>query len=314
MSTIAPTAGIDCGKSRLDVALFGAEDKFHVVNTAEGHRELITRLSAHGVARIGLEASGGYERGVRNALRDAGLPVTVFDPARVRCFAKAKGLRAKNDRIDAAVIAEFTASPFAPADSLGAPEHEELAGFVRLRRLLSDKRADLKRVAAMIDGEARTILAKALEGLDRAIEAVEVKLQEQTGGQTALGATIERLCSAPGVGWITAVSLAVLLPELGRISGKQIAALAGVAPFDRDSGRWHGQRHIAGGRADVRRVLYMAAQVAATRTSGGIADFYDRLRAKGKPAKVALTACMHKLIVRLNAMIAHGTDWAVKTA
>ena len=113
---------------------------------------------------------------------------------------------------------------------------------------------------------------------------------------------------------ITAVSLAVLLPELGRISGKQIAALAGVAPFDRDSGHWHGQRHIAGGRADVRRVLYMAAQVAATRTSGVIADFHDRRRAKGKPAKVVLTACMHKLLVRLNMMIAQGRNWEVKSA
>ncbi|WP_434616260.1 IS110 family transposase [Azospirillum sp. B2RO_4] len=314
MSTIAVTAGIDCGKSRLDVALFGAEDKFHVVNTGDGHRELIARLTSHGVCRVGMEASGGYERGVRTALRDAGLPVTVFDPARVRCFAKAKGLRAKNDRIDAAVIAEFTASALALADSLSDPEHEELAGYVRLRRLLSDKRADLKRVAAMLDGEARGILATAMEGLDRAIEAVEVKLRERTRAQTALGATIERLCSAPGIGWITAMSLAVLLPELGRISSKQIAALAGVAPFDRDSGRWHGQRHIAGGRADVRRTLYMAAQVAATRTSGAIADFYNRLRAKGKPAKVALTACMHKLIVRLNAMIAKGQDWTVKSA
>lgn len=311
MSVISIAAGIDCGKSRLDVALFGTQDKATVVNAPDGYRDLVVWLSDRGVCRVGVEASGGYERPVRDALRDAGLSVTVFDPARVRHYAKAKGQRAKSDGIDAAVIAEFTALSLAPVGVEADPKREEMAGLVRLRRLLVDKRADLKRAAATAGDAARAILASAEKGLDHAIDEVDTKLQERVKAHKALVSIIKRLRTAPGVGPVTAQTLATLLPELGRIDGKRISALVGVAPFAQESGQWRGQRHLAGGRADVRRALYMAAQVAATRTTGVIADFYKRLRDKGKPAKVALAACMHKLIVRLNAMIAQSQDWTV---
>lgn len=309
MSNMVTTAGIDCGKLFLDVAVVFSGDKIRVANTPDGHRDLVAWLAQRDVALVGMEASGGYERSVRDALQTVGLSVRVVDPARVRYFAKAKGQRAKNDTIDAALIAEFTASQAVPAITPPDPAREELAGLVKARRLLVDKRVDLRHASAGAPAMAQAALEEAVKGLTSAIEALEAEIRSRVKAQPELADRVAALQTAPGVGPVVATTLALLLPELGKTTGKRLSALVGVAPFDHDSGQSRGQRHIAGGRADVRRALYIAAEVAATHTKGVIADFYDQLKARGKPSKVALTACMRKLIVRLNAMLAKGRTW-----
>jgi len=310
MSVIDVVAGIDCGKLFLDVAVTPGADTVRVANTAAGHAELVAWLASHGVVRVGVEASGGYERPVRDALRAAGLAVGVFDPARVRHYAKALGRRAKNDALDAAVIAAFTAvqepGAFVPATE---PAREELAGLVKARRLLVDKRTDLRRARASAPPLAQAALDDAIAALGRTIDELDAGIARRVAAVPALAKTVEALRSAPGVGPVVAVTLVARLPELGRIPKTGIAALVGVAPFDHDSGQARGQRHIAGGRADVRRALYMAAEVAATHCHGSLATYYRRLCGQGKAPKLALTACARKLIVRLNVMLARGATW-----
>lgn len=315
MSAIEVVAGIDCGKLFLDVVVAPGADTLRIANTASGHEELAAWLAGHEVVRVGLEASGGYERPVRDALRAAGMAVGVFDPARVRHYAKALGRRAKNDAIDAAVIAAFTVvqEPDAFVPAVGA-EREELAGLVKARRLLVDKRADLRRARASAPAVAQAALEEAIDALNRAIDALDADIARQVAGVPALAKTVAALQSAPGVGPVVAVTLAARLPELGRIPKAGIAALVGVAPFDHDSGQSRRQRHIAGGRADVRRALYMAAEVAATHCHGTIAAYYRRLREQGKAPKLALIACARKLIVRLNVMLAKGVTWVEQPA
>jgi len=309
MTQTLSVAGIDVGKERLDVAVFPDAGRWATPNTPAGHRDLVARLAARGVTTVGIEASGGYERPVRDALVAAGVSVRILDPARVRYFAKAKGQRAKTDAIDAAVIAEFTAqlrdTPVKPGDR----EREALADLVRTRRLLVDKRADIEKAMARLPDAAKALVSPAIEALRTAIARLEAEIAQHVQSHQTVAQTVQVLQSAPGVGPITAVALSALLPELGRVSGRQAAALLGVAPYPDDSGQRHGQRRIAGGRADARRAVYMAALKAATQTKGVLAAFYAHLIARGKPHKVALTACMRKLIVRLNAMLACDQTW-----
>jgi len=314
MSEPTRVAGIDCGKDFLDIDIFPGAAPLRVANSPEGHQEVVAWIAERKITAAGLEASGGYERPIRDALRTAGVSVQIFDPARVRFFAKAKGRRAKNDSLDAAVIAEFTASqttvPTLPDD----PAREELAGLIKARRLLVDKRADLNKSIAHAPVAAQEALNRAVEYLAREVDALDTAICQVAKAQPVLSQTIQALQTAPGVGPVTAATLAALLPELGRTSGRKIAALVGVAPFDHDSGKMRGQRHIAGGRADVRRALYLAALSAATNTKGVIADFYNSLIERKKPSKLALTACARKLVVRLNAMLAKGATWETNPA
>ena len=310
MAQSAKFVGIDCGKAFLDVAVFPTGERTRVDNDAAGHVCLIGWLAGRDVAVVGIEASGGYERGVRDALEKGDLSVAVLDPGRVRHFAKAKGQRAKTDVIDAGVIADFTAH-FQPAATPADPHREGLAGLLGLRRLLVDKRADLTKALARLPAGTGALASPVLAALDTAAEAVESQIMQQAQADAALTAKARTLQSAPGIGTLTALTLAVLMPELGRISGSQAAALLGVAPYPNDSGQHRGARHIAGGRESARRAVYMAVLSGAVRRRKGLmAAFYDRLIARGKPPKVALTACMRKLIVRLNAMLAHGQTWS----
>lgn len=309
MAQVEPAVGIDCGKSFLDAAIFPGTDTLRVENTPAGHDQLAAWIIARGARRVGMEASGGYERAVRDRLCQAGLAVHVVDPARVRHFAKAKGRRAKNDTIDARVIAEFTALLTDAAPAVPDAEREALARVIQMRQTLVDKRADLAKAAAAVPEPARAAVLRVLDELDQAIADLEADIARRRDRQPELARTATLLQTAPGIGPLVAVTLAAVLPEIGHLGGAQIAALVGVAPFDQDSGQHRGQRHIAGGRAQARKALYMAALVAATRTKGAIADFYARLVARGKPRKLALTACMRKLIVRLNTMLARNEAW-----
>lgn len=268
------TVGIDCGKQALDAAIFPSGENIH-----------------------------------------AGLTVHVFNPARVRHFAKAKGRLAKNDRLDAALIAEFTATmsgdlfPVTPD-----PAREELAGLVHARRRMVDKHADLRKAMGRAPQAAATAFRHAVDALAAAIKELEALITEKRKANETVDRTVTEPSSAPGIGLVTALTLAVCVPELGHTSNARIAALLGVAPFDRDSGEHRGLRRIIAGRADARHALYMATLVAATGTSGVIADFYARLLARGKPPKVALTACMRKLIVRLNVMMSRHQTWQANPA
>jgi transposase len=311
MTQNATFGGIDCGKGSLNLAVIPGTEHWDTTNTPSGHRDLIAWLAARGVSTVGIEASGGYERPVRDALIAAGMTVHVLDPARVRHFAKAKGQRAKTDAIDAAMIATFTAQLGELPAKLVDREREALADLVRMRRLLVDKRADLEKAIARLPDPAVALVAPVLEALRTAVATVDARLEQKVQAHETVATTVRVLQSAPGVGPVTAVALAALLPELGRISGAQAAALLGVAPYPDDSSQRHGKRQISGGREDARRALYMAALAAATgRRPGVLASFYTRLIAAGKPPKVALTACMRKLIVRLNAMLAHNQTWS----
>jgi transposase len=313
MPQFVRSAGIDCGKRFLDVAVHGGET-IRLRNEPVDHQRLVVWLKERGVTRVGLEASGGYERAVRDVLCAAGLEVHVLDPARVRHFAKAKGRRAKTDPIDARVIAEFTATLVDTPPVTVEPAREDLAKLIRARRLLVAKRADMAKAVKDLPDAARTAVETALASLSAAIEELEALIDRQAGADAALAGRVEALCGAPGIGRTTAVAVAVLLPELGRVSGRAIAALLGVAPYADDSGDRKGGRHIAGGREDVRQILYMSVLRAATQGQGVLRAFYVRLTGRGKPAKVALTACMHKMIVRLNAMLAADQTWTEEPA
>lgn len=308
MASSEVVIGIDCGKAWLDAAVLPGPGRIRVANDEAGFGRLSAWAAEHGVARIGMEASGGYERAVRNHLTAAGMVAQVFDPGRVRHFAKAKGRRAKTDPIDAGVIAEFTAF-FPDTASVGIdPAREDLAALVGARSLLVEKRADLIKAAALTTPAATVALTRAVKQMTEVITELTAQIDQRVAEAPDLAATVEVLQSVPGIGGITAATLAARLPELGHTSGARIAALVGVAPFANDSGGHLGQRHIFGGRADVRKALYMAT-LSATRAKGVISEFYKHLRDNGKKPKVALVACMRKLIVRLNAMLASGQTW-----
>jgi transposase len=308
MTQIASTGGIDSGKRFLDLAIYPGTAQFRVENTPEGVQVAVAWFAERHVTLVGIEASGGVERLVRDALLEAGIEVRVFDPARVRHFARAKGQRAKSDPIDAALIAEFTAAFPAIATTAHEPRREELAGLVRARRLVIAKRTDLARAVDSAPAAAKPALEAAVAQLKKAETEIDAAITERVAADKNMAKVATALVSAPGIGSVTAATLVALLPELGHVSGNKIAALVGVAPFDDDSGGRHGRRHIAGGRADARRALYRAA-LSASHTRGVLGAFYRRLIERGKLSKVALTACMRKLIVRLNAMIADGTTW-----
>jgi transposase len=301
-------AGIDVGKARLDVALHGSEDETAVSNDAAGIGELIAWLKAREVGRVGLEATGGYERQARQALEAAGFAVVVHQPLEIRLLARLKRLRAKNDRIDARLIAAATAQ----VDTLRAaqdPRLADLAEQLTAYEQVTDQAAELKtfrehltladltqaidaQIASLLSLKAR-LLAKVLAGLK---------------AHADLAARLRLLTSLPGFGPVVAASLVIRMPELGAMKKGQAAALIGVAPFDRDSGQMKGQRFISGGRDRPRRMLYLAALAAKT-FDPGFKAFAQALLDRGKPKKVAIVAVMRKLIEAANLILARATPW-----
>lgn len=300
--------GLDVARDDLEVAVYPTGAGWRVPNTPAGHARLIRWAQTHHPARVVLEATGGYERAVDTALYAAGLPVVVSNPRQVRDFARSRNILVKTDHVDAQVIARFAAEvqpPLRPRPSVASQALHALV--TRRRQLLTDRVAEQQRrrlappvVRADIDAHVAW-LSERLTRLDAQIAAA---LQ----ADAALRARATWLQSIPGIGPTASATLLAELPELGRLSHRQLAALVGVAPFNRDSGTWRGRRSIWGGRASVRAVLYMAT-VAATRANPVIRAFYRRLVAAGKPSKVALTACMRKLLVFCNALCQHQILW-----
>ena len=302
-------AGIDTGKHKLDVALEGRSQELQVPNTPEGHRQLSSWLRNHRVARIGIEASGGYEQAVVKYLRQDGFVVIVFQPAQVRAYATFHLQRAKNDKIDAGLIADCTAA----AKKIHAPPDPRLAPFAEVVTLIDQIKEDIacletrretfrdERIKAHLCSEIRRY--KALLRCELETLAAEIRKHDD------LGKRLDLILSVDGVGLRTALAILVRMPEIGRVTREQAAALVGLAPYDNDSSEHVGQRHISGGRRRLRGNLYTAALPASFRWNPQLMALYKRLIAKGKPHKVALVACARKLLIFVNTVVQRGAPW-----
>ena len=302
--------GIDVSKRRLDIHLRPAGESFTIDYDAKEVAALIERLLPLEPTLVVLEATGGLEVRLAAALAAAGLPVAVVNPRQVRAFARALGWLAKTDRLDAKAIARFAEAVRPPVRSLPDEATRHLAALLaRRRQLLEMLVAERNRRQAAGPALHERIDAH-LRWLEEALAEIERDLGGTVRASPIWRATKEELLrSVPGIGPVSARMLLAQLPELGSLTRRQVAALVGVAPFSRDSGKMRGKRTIWAGRAALRACLYMAAVAAARGANPMIAAFYRRLRLAGKPAKLALTACMRKLVVTLNAMLRTGTAW-----
>lgn len=312
--TLAPVfVGIDISKARLEVALRPSLDRWTGPHDDAGIRALVARLGAVSPTLIVLEATGGLEGVLTGALGAAGLPVVVINPRQARDFAKAMGRLAKTDAIDADLLAQFAEVIRPPVRPLPDAQTQALAALIARRRQLIEMRtAESNRLGSAPKGVRPGITAH-LRWLDTQVARVDRDLIHAVRQSPVWRERDELLQSTPGVGPVVTTTLLAELPELGTLDGKQIAALVGVAPLNRDSGLVRGKRTVWGGRASVRAALYMSALVA-IRHNPVIKAFYQRLRAAGKAPKVALIACMRKLLTILNAMLKHRTPWRVVAA
>lgn len=302
--------GVDVSKAHLDVACSPTRvERWRTPNDDSGRAALILRLQALAPTLVVLEATGGYETAVATALAVAGLPVAVVNPRPVRDFAKALGILAKTDAIDADVLAEFAARIQPAPRTLPDEAHADLTALVARRRQLVDMLTAERQRLQMARASVQENVRAHIRWLEAQVREADRDLTRQVRQSPIWRARDELLRSVPGVGQQTASRLIASLPELGRLTHREIAKLVGVAPLNADSGIRTGRRQIWGGRTVVRNALYMAA-VVAVRHNPVLRPFFQRLRASGKPAKVALVAVMHKLLSILNAMIKHQTAWA----
>jgi len=307
-------AGIDTGKHKLDVALNGQAERLQVANADAGYRELIAWLRRHRVKRVGIEASGGYEQAVVNRLRRDGFLVIVFQPMQVRAYARFHLQRAKNDRIDAALIAGCAAE----AKKIHAPPDPRLAALAAQQTLIDqivDQMARFKNYReACRDAPLRQFWNDEIKRFRGLFKRELKQLVTAIRRHPDLAERLELIASVDGIALRTATAILVRLPEIGSVSREQAAALAGVAPYDDESSDRIGERHIAGGRERLRKNIYGAALAASFHWNAELIELYQRLTAAGKDHKVALIACSRKLLVFANAVVARGTPWQPRTA
>lgn len=313
MSSTSPiNVGIDVSKETLDIAVHETETHWTAKHEFSEFPQLLKSLRSLNPTRIIIEASGGTENLLVSYLAAAGLPVIVVNPRQVRDFARATGQLAKTDRIDAFVLARFGATIEPDIRPLKSAETQELEALVARRaqlvNMLTAERVRLQQAQQQRRHAIVADLKAHINWLEKRLNKCEGDLSQLLRSSPIWCTNEERLRSVPGVGPITALVLIAELPELGQLPDKQIVALCGLAPHARDSGKWHGKRTTRGGRARVRTALYMAALVA-TKHNLVIKTFYRRLLRAGKEKKVALTACMRKLLVILNAMFRNQTSW-----
>jgi transposase len=309
-------AGVDVSKGRLEVCVRrGREAKecehtFGVSNDPAGTETLLARLVEERPALVILEATGGFERPVAAASAAAGLPIAVVNPRQARDFARATGRLAKTDRIDAQILARFAQAVRPAPRPVPEEEAQALAEITTLRRrqLVGMLTAENNRLGAATTKLVRKRLRAHVRWLEKELSRTDRDLEEAINESPTWRENEELLRGVPGVGPVVARTLLAELPELGSLPPKQLAALVGVAPLNRDSGAFRGRRAVWGGRATVRAALYMGALVA-TRHNPQIKEFYERLLGAGKPRKVALVACMRKLLIILNAMLKNRTPW-----
>jgi len=306
-------AGIDTGKRKLDVALNNSSERLQVDNSPDGHRALSAWLRQHRVKRVGIEASGGYEQEVVTQLRRDGFVVVVFQPAQVRAYAGFLLQRAKNDKIDAALIAVCTAA----VKKIHAAPDPRLAPFAERMTLIEQLTDQIARCKdyreSCREPRRRQFWKEEIARFNRLLRAELKELVAAIRQHRDLAERLDLIKSVDGVGLKTAVAILVRMPEIGRLSREQAAALAGLAPYDDDSGERFGIRHIAGGRERLRGSLYNAALAAAFHWNPQLIAFYRRLTRAGRPHKYALVACARKLLIFVNTVVARGTPW-VRTA
>lgn len=308
-TTEASFVGIDVAKARLDVAFSDRSEVLTLANEASALEGFCRELRRDPPELIVLEASGGYETLAASLLAEAGLPVAVINARCVRDFAKSTGRLAKTDRLDAQVLAHFAQAVKPPVRTLPDDQLSELTALIgRRRQLVEMIAAEKQRLDKARVRRIQKDVTAVIGFLVKRLQAADTDLSKWIEQSPLWRAKQALLKSVPGVGDTTAQTLLARLPELGRLDAKQVAALAGIAPVNRDSGNFRGTRHIAGGRADVRCALYMAS-ISAIRCNAIIKTFYQRLRKAGKPAKVAIVACMRKLLTILNAMVKSNTPW-----
>jgi len=308
------TAGIDTSKAKLDIAVHGRTERWQVANALPGWRTLAANLVKAGVTRAGIEATGGYERGVVEHLRAAGLNVLVLQPIQVKAFGRVHLRRAKNDALDAVLIA-------ACADAINQPRvapDPRLAELTEYLTFLEQAEEDIARFKTRLEHidepGLRHIVNSDITRL-KARRAAQIRdIAKRLRAYDDLARRLDLVLSIPGIGERTALALIIRMPELGQISREEAAALAGLAPFDDDSGQHKGQRHIAGGRGRLRRSLFAAALPAAYRWNKALIALYARLKARGKAHNSALIACARKLLIYANTVVQRGTPWTEKAA
>ena len=300
--------GIDVAKDTLDIAVRPTTEPWTVHNDEAGITALVTYLQTVAPTLVVLEATGGFQGALTAALAAAGLPVVVVNPRQVRAFARAVGILAKTDRIDARVLAHFAEAVRPTPRPLPAAETQELQALLGRRRQLSEMLTAEGNRLASAPPSLRAAIQQHITWLEEQRTVLEDTMTQRIQASAVWQAKDEVLRSIPGVGPVLARTMVGQVPELGTLDAKPLAALVGVAPFNCDSGTLRGRRMIWGGRADVRAVLYMGALVA-TKHNPVIKAFYKRLLAAGKVKKVALTACMHKLLTIMNAMVRDLTPW-----
>lgn len=304
--------GIDVSKDLLQVAVYESDYRYRCPNKHTAMANLIAELVALRPKLIVLEATGGLEKLVFNTLRGVGLPVAIVNPRQVRDFAKALGQLAKTDQLDAGVLAHFGAAVKPPVTALKSQDEQELDALRKRREQLTEILADEKnRRASAPSAKWREEIEKHIDWLEKNLAALDKQLKALLKNSDIWRVKDQILQSTPGIGAVISSALLADLPELGKLNRQEISKLVGVAPLNNDSGPKRGTRHIFGGRAHVRQVLYMAA-FNAIRWNPAIKDFFARLTARQKPYKVALTGCMRKLLVILNTMLSNNSEWRNK--
>jgi transposase len=308
------TAGIDTSKLKLDIAVHGRTERWQLANALPGWRALASHLLKAGVTRVGIEATGGYERGVVQHLRAVGLVVLVLQPIQVKAYARMHLRRAKNDALDAVLIAACAAAVDQPRIAPD-PRLVELAGLLTFVEQIEEDIARFKvRLEHVDEPRLRRIVTSDIARLKARRVAQIRDIAKRLRCCPDLARRLDLVLSIPGIGERTALALIIRMPELGQVSREEAAALAGLAPFDDDSGTHKGQRHIAGGRGRLRRSLFSAALPAAFRWNAALIALYTRLIARGKAHNAALIACARKLLVYANTVVQRGTPWTEKPA
>jgi transposase len=303
-------AGIDVAKDKVDVCIRSLPLRQTFASTEDGRRELVSWLRRHKVGKAVMEASGGYEREWAKALRVARIDVRIVDPKRVRSFAQSAGRLAKNDTIDAEMIAWFAETFDEAPGQVYDAAREKLHQMVNARQAMKEMQTKLKNQGEhKLPAEVQRLHAQTSKTIRVELARLEAEISALIDSTPHFNELAEIIESVPGIGRTTCAALIAAMPELGRASNKIVAALLGVAPYDDDSGRRRGERHIKGGRRRTRNAFHMACMGAATLHNPVLKAFYQRLVAKGKLKKVALTACMRKLICILNVMIERREKW-----
>lgn len=312
--SIVSFVGIDIAKHSLDVHCRPDSRELSTSNDPQGFKEVVEFLPAPRTCLVVIEATGGYQRSLVEALLQAGHYVAVVNPRQVYHFARGLGVLAKTDAIDAAVLSRYAEGARPRTTSITPENQAQIVELVTRRRQLIDLRtAETNRLETLRLKSVRRSVEQVLNVLQKQISAIEKEIASLLKSDDDWNDKAQLLLSVPGVGPTTVASLLADLPELGQLNRQEIAALAGLAPFNRDSGRFRGKRSIWGGRKTVRRTLYMAT-LTAMRCNHVIKTFAERLRAEGKPYKVVATACMRKLLVILNTMVKNNTHWNSQNA